>query len=280
MRAFIESLGLEVVRTRKIASPTEIDAWVPEKMLGFEYNGLYYHSDAFEGAKWRHYDKSAAVRAAGGRLVHVWADDWVYRRTAVETMISAQVGKLRRVNARVTAVRVLEAAEAKAMLDTYHLQGYTPATYLGLEYEGELVAAMGFSTARSVRGNTDEGLVELVRFVANKRVIGGASKLLAAWKRTAGNWHTLITYCDHAQFDGGLYEAIGFTKVQTKGPDYRVILAGGDTRLHKSSVRKDRLKVLLGSKYDESKSEAELCAANYIYRVWDCGKSKYEMKRV
>jgi hypothetical protein len=138
---------------------------------------------------------------------------------------------------------------------------------------------MGFTQARSVRGNTDPGLMELVRYVSSKRVVGGASKLLSAWKRTAGDWHTLITYCDLAQFDGGLYEAIGFTKVQTKGPDYKVILAGGDTRMHKSSVQKARLKVLLGDKYDETKSETEMCAANHIFRVWDCGKVKYELKR-
>jgi hypothetical protein len=277
MRAYIESLGFTVVRTRKVAPPTEIDAWVPEKNIGFEYNGLYYHSDAFDGAKWRHFNKSAAVRAAGGRLVHIWADDWVYRRTATETMIAAQLGKLECLHARTTAVRLLDASEAKSLLNTYHLQGYTPAMYYGLEHNGEVVAAMGFSTARSIRGNTDDGLVELVRFVAKKRIVGGASKLLSAWKREVKNWHTLITYCDHAQFDGGLYESIGFTKVQTKGPDYKVILAGGDTRVHKSNVRKARLKTLLGNKYDETKSESDLCTENHIYRVWDCGKTRYEL---
>lgn len=280
LKAFISSLGVGVVTSRKIAAPQEIDAWVPSRNLGFEYNGLYYHSDAFPNAKWRHFTKSEAVRNAGGRLVHIWADDWVYRRNAVEAMIKAQLGLLDRVYARECAVVQLSKGEAKAFLEQWHLQGYAPGTYWGLRTEdGELVASMGFANAPSVRGNNDKGLLELVRFCARARVLGGASKLLAAWKRENAGWHTLITYCDLAQFDGGLYESIGFSKAGVAGPDYKVILAGGDRRVHKSNVRKAALEKLLGAKYDAAKSESQLCAENYIYRVWDCGKAKYEMKR-
>lgn len=277
--AFVQSLVPNAVRTRKVIAPQELDVWCADQKIGFEYNGLYYHSDAFDGAKWRHSDKSKAVEAAGGRLVHIWADDWVYRRNACETMIKAQLGLLERVHARETEVVLLNPRVAREFLDQWHLQGYTGGTYYGLLHAGRLVASMGFSRAKSIRGNKDEGLWELVRFCANAKVVGGASKLLAAWKRSARDWRTLVTYCDHAQFSGGLYESLGFTRVVTRGPDYKVILAGGDRRRHKSSVKKANLKVLLGDKYDETKSETELCRENHIFRVWDCGKSKYVLAR-
>lgn len=277
--AFIQSLVPSAHRSRKIITPQELDVWCPEQKLGFEYNGLYYHSDAFDDAKWRHLNKSNAVSDAGGRLVHVWADDWTYRRNACEAMIRAHLGLLPRVHARDTTVVSLSTAEARAFLDRWHLQGHTPGVYYGLVHEGNLVAAMGFSRAKSVRGNKDAGLQELVRFCANARVVGGASKLLAHWKKSCANWHTLVTYCDHAQFSGGLYEALGFRLASRSGPDYKVILAGGDVRHHKSRVKKDNLKQLLGDKFDPGKSEAELCRENHIFRVWDCGKSKYILER-
>ena len=272
---FVKSL-VPAHRTRKIIAPKEIDVWCPEQKVGFEYNGLYYHSDAFPNAKWIHKEKSDAVKAVGGRLVHIWADDWVYRRNATENMIRAQLGVLPAIGARETTVEPVGVGEARKFLEEWHLQGWSNGEYLGLrDRGGELVALMGFSVARSVRGNKDKGLWELVRFCASKRVVGGAGKLLAAWERSNQDWHTLITYCDLSVFDGGLYRALGFTSVGVSPPDYKVILAGGTERKHKSSVRKANLKKLLGNRFDESKSEAEMCRENAIYRVWDCGLEKF-----
>lgn len=275
---FVKSL-VPARRTRKVIPPKELDVWCPEQKIAFEYNGLYYHSDAFPDAKWRHKEKSDAVRAAGGRLVHIWSDDWEFRRAATENMIRAQLGLLPSIGARETEVRPVDTKTARAFLEAWHLQGYAHGEYLGLWEGDELVACMGFSVARSVRGNRDPGLWELVRFCASKRVVGGASRLLAAWKAAARNWHTLITYCDLSVFDGGLYRSMGFDLVSVSAPDYKVILAGGRERMHKSRVRKANLKKLLGEKYDDAKSEAQMCRENSIFRVWDCGRAKYVMRR-
>lgn len=275
---FVKSL-VPARRTRKVIPPKELDVWCPEQKIAFEYNGLYYHSDAFPDAKWRHKEKSDAVRAAGGRLVHIWSDDWEFRRAATENMIRAQLGLLPSVGARETEVRPVDTKTARAFLEAWHLQGYANGEYLGLWVGDELVACMGFSVAQSVRGNRDPGLWELVRFCASKRVVGGASRLLAAWKATARDWHTLITYCDLSVFDGGLYRAMGFELASVSAPDYKVIMAGGRERKHKSHVRKANLKKLLGEKYDDAKSEAQMCRENSIFRVWDCGRAKYVMRR-
>ncbi|MEN6549729.1 MAG: hypothetical protein ABFE07_27110, partial [Armatimonadia bacterium] len=282
LRAFVASLGVAVEHTRKIAAPKELDAWCPDYKIGFEYNGLYYHSDAFPDARRRHYDKSAAVAAAGGRLIHIWADDWNYRRSATEGLIRAALGELPTVNARACSIRPVEASIAKEFLDRHHLQGYTGAQYIGLWLEATLVACMGFSVARSVRGKPEPGAFELVRYAASHRVRGGGSRLLEAWKRhmaeTGTHWDTLATYCDLAHFTGGLYTGMGFTEVSRSGPDYKIIKAGGDRRMHKSNVQKAKLKVLLGDKYDDSKTEAQLCSENYIFRVWDCGRAKFVLR--
>ena len=44
---YIESLGMKVERGRRdIISPLEIDIFIPEKNLGIEYNGHYYHGES------------------------------------------------------------------------------------------------------------------------------------------------------------------------------------------------------------------------------------------
>lgn len=282
VRDFVASLGVHQEKTRKVIAPKELDVWCPEYQVGFEYNGLYYHSEANGIGRTAHYDKSNAVTAAGGRLVHIWSDDWAYRRSAVEGLIKAALGKLPAVNARACSIRPVEASQAKAFLEQHHLQGYTGAQYIGLWLGDLLVACMGFAVARSIRGEPEPGVFELVRYAASHRVRGGGSRLLHAWKRhmltTGTEWTTLITYCDLAHFTGGLYTGMGFTEVSRSGPDYKIIKAGGDKRLHKSNVQKAKLKVLLGDKYDDTKTEAQMCAENYIFRVWDCGRLKFELR--
>jgi hypothetical protein len=280
LREFIQSLGVEPTRTRKIAPPKEIDLWCPEQKVGFEFNGLYWHSDAHPDARTRHKDKSGAVRAAGGSLVHIWSDDWALRRKAVEHLVMAKLGKLPTVGARTCSVRPVSVGVARSFLDSYHLQGWTSAEYIGLWRGEELLACMGFAVARSIRGNTDPTLWELVRYAAKVRVAGGGSRLLKAWLKEAGTkWERLVTYCDLAQFDGGLYRGMGFTETGRSGPDYKILKAGDDRRLHKSAVTKAKLQALLGPKYDAAKTEAQLCAENHIYRVWDCGRVRYELHR-
>lgn len=282
VREFVASLGVHQEKTRKIIPPKELDVWCPEQRVGFEYNGLYYHSEANGVGRTAHYDKSNAVAAAGGRLVHIWSDDWTYRRSAVEGLIKAALGLLPAVNARACSIRTVEASQAKAFLEQHHLQGYTGAHYIGLWLEEALVACMGVAPARSIRGEPEAGVFELVRYAASHRVRGGGSRLLQAWKHhmtcTGTTWTTLITYCDLAHFTGGLYTGMGFEEVSRSGPDYKVIKAGSDRRLHKSNVQKAKLKVLLGDRYDETKTEAQLCEENYIFRVWDCGKVKFALR--
>lgn len=277
VRTFIKGLGIEPVRTRKVIPPTELDIWCPDQKVGFEYNGLYWHSDARSPDKNRHKAKSDAVRAAGGELVHIWSDDWTLRRNAVEHMIRAKLGRLPSVGARTCEVRPVASDTARAFLESYHLQGWTSADYIGLWHGEELLACMGFAVARSIRGNTDPTVFELVRYTAKVRVAGGGSKLLAAWKALGKDWTRLVTYCDLAQFSGGLYIGMGFKETERYGADYKILKAGDDRRLHKSAVQKSKLKLLLGPKFDESKTEAQMCAENHIFRVWDCGRVRYEL---
>jgi len=277
LREFISALGVTVVRSRKIAAPKEIDAWCPEQKVGFEFNGLYWHSDAFADARRRHIDKSNATQASGGRLIHIWSDDWRDRRTAVEHLIRAALGVLPSVGARQCEVRPVSKPEAQTFLSTYHLQGWTPADYLGLWKDGELQACIGMAPQRSARGKGSAGVWELVRYAARVRVSGGGSRLLSAWRSAAPPWTKIVTYCDLAQFTGGLYQAMGFVEAQRYGPDYKVLFAGEDVRRHKSSVQKSKLKTLLGPKFDAAKSEAHLCLENNIFRVYDCGKVRFEL---
>lgn len=69
---------------RSAIPPYEIDVYFPELKLGFEFNGVYWHSkmdwarDLTEETQLsKETLKSALCRQAGISLLHVWEDDWI-----------------------------------------------------------------------------------------------------------------------------------------------------------------------------------------------------------
>ena len=57
---------------KKIIYPKELDIYLPELKIGIEYNGLLYHSSAFNCPKDYHLNKSLLCREKGIRLIHIY----------------------------------------------------------------------------------------------------------------------------------------------------------------------------------------------------------------
>lgn len=82
--AFVKTLydGEIISNDRELIKPKEIDILIPEKKIGIEFNGNYYHSDKFflknKGITSQdyHIDKMTQVLNKGYKLGFVWEDDW------------------------------------------------------------------------------------------------------------------------------------------------------------------------------------------------------------
>jgi hypothetical protein len=85
---------------------------------------------------------------------------------------------------------------------------------------------------------------------------------------------TIYTFCDLSYFDGRSYEAAGFKRVGEIEPDYQYVVDNGSRREHKFLWRKEAIKRKLGI---EGGTESEMMEEAGIYRIWDCGKVRYEM---
>jgi len=64
----------EIIQSdRKILEGKEIDIYLPDLKLGFEFNGTYWHSMKPEGY---HFSKSRKALEKGVRLYHIWEELW------------------------------------------------------------------------------------------------------------------------------------------------------------------------------------------------------------
>ena len=254
----------------------EIDIYLPELKIGFEFNGLYWHSEEYKTNSY-HLDKTNYFNEKGIRIIHIWEDDWSFK----ETILKSQINNLLNLNsekifARKCIIKEVDVKIARYFLDNNHIQGKVNSTKkIGLYYtvtqsngvtNNELVSIMTFDQSEG-RKKMEEGGYNLSRF-CNKlgyNVVGGASKLLSYFIKEY-NPSRIISYADKDWSIGSLYYTLGFENVGGNGPDYKYIV--DNKRVHKSRYKKSKLKTIIS----ESKAMKELG----INRIYDCGKIKFE----
>jgi hypothetical protein len=243
----------------------EIDIYLPNLKIGFEFNGLYFHSDKFRSKDY-HIDKLNRFRDKGIRIINIWEDDWDFKRSIIESQIMNVLGLSTKIHARKCDVKeIIDYNICRQFLKINHIQGDYPNINksFGLYYQDELVGVMTFDKfeGRKKMANNEWNLSRFCN-ISNHYVVGGASKLLNHFIKEY-NPNRIISYADKDWSQGNLYEKIGFIKLYETKPDYKYVLNG--VRKHKSGFKKSITGV------SESKLD--------LNKVWDCGKIKYEIKK-
>jgi hypothetical protein len=246
----------------------EIDIYLPELKIGFEFNGLYWHSE-LKKPKDYHLNKTKYFKERGIRIIHIWEDDWTFKRDIIKSQIKSWLCiTTNRIWARKCDVKIISnTKEIRTFLNNNHIQGYVNNKYsIGLYYDNELVSLMTFDNYEG-RKKMEEGGWNLSRF-CNKlgtNVVGGASKLLNYFIKESKPLR-IISYADKDWSVGDLYSKLGFNKIGDSNPDYKYIV--NEKRVHKSRYKK--------SNFNLDVSESEYVKINNINRIWDCGKLKFE----
>lgn len=272
-----ENCNYEIILSdRNLLNNKEIDIFIPELKLGFEYNGLYWHSEIFKD-RWYHKEKTEQCRKNQIELFHIWEDDWLNKKDIVKSIIMNKIGKTPiRIYARKCEIReVTDNRQVSEFLNSNHMQGFVGSKIkIGLFYEDELVSLMTFGNLRKPLGQKSEfGSYELLRFCnkLNINVVGGASRLL---KYFLDNYNPvrIISYSDSSRSVGNLYKLLGFEFISESVPNYYWVV--GMVRKNRFNFRKDRL---VKDGYDINKTEIEIMHELGFYRIWDCGSKKWQI---
>lgn len=271
MMNWVLSLGLEAYKDKKILNGKELDIYIPSHNIAIEHNGVYYHSDLFTPNDY-HLNKTTVCEENGIQLLHIWSDEWKYKKNIVKSIIKNQLGLIEnKIYARKCEIReISDSYIVQEFLYGNHILGKTKnlTIKIGLYYNNELVSLMCFK-------NKDND-IELVRF-CNKidtNVIGGANKL---FKHFINNYdfNKIISFSDYRLFDGKLYEILGFNNIGLNKPDF--YWTKDDIRYPKRTFRKNKIKK--EPFYDESKTLVEMMKSQKYNRIYHCGLVKWEYKK-
>jgi len=262
----------EIINSFKIERK-EIDIYLPEFKLGFEFNGIRWHSELYVNKNY-HLEKTKLCEKYGIKLIHIYEDDFDFKLDIIKSIISNVIKKSKKIFARKTTIRKIDEKHViKDFLNKNHLQGFvnTNINY-GLFYEGELVSLMTFMKTRKVLDkNQKEGEYELVRF-CNKlgiSVVGGASKLFKCFL----NNHQpkkILSYCDISWATGELYKKLGFETYGFTPPNYSYVI--NKVRKNRINYQKHKL-VKMG--YDSKLTEREIMNTLGYYRIFNCGNERF-----
>ena len=264
-----------LINSKSIINPYELDIYIPELKLAFEFNGLFWHNENNRGDTY-HLNKTELCEEKGIQLIHIYEDDWLYKQDIVKSMILNKLNVTEnKIFARKTEVKEISDNKLiREFLYKNHIQGFVGSKVkIGLFYNNELVSLMTFGNRRIAMGKklTNENEYELLRFCnkLNTNVIGGASKLFKYFIKKY-NPNEITTYADRSISQGKLYETLGFKSQGKTEPNYYYIIDG--IRHHRFNFRKD---ILVKEGYDVNKTEHQIMIDRKIFRIFDSGNLKY-----
>ena len=269
--------GEIMINDRTTIGPYEIDIYLPELKLGFEYNGLYWHSEKLpkkENAHNYHKFKADLCDARGITLINIFEDDWFYKTDIVKSRIAQKVkSSATTLYARKCTVKEIDSKTMMTFLSSNHLNGGLPsAIRFGLYHEDVLVSVMTFCKSRFHK-NIEW---EILRFASlkNTNIVGAASKLFNHFTKTLDP-NSVMTYADRCWGKGSFYETLGFTYVNDTKPGYSYYWEKKFKRISRINLRKNSFEKFFEVPWDDELDEVANAKRVKAYRIWDCGSSVY-----
>ena len=224
---YLNELGIKNIihGSRKIlANNLELDIYLPDYNIGIEFNGTYWHSDAFLSRDY-HQNKSKLAANLGIRLIHIYEYDWLnpQKQLIFKSIIKSACNKIKnKIYARDCIVKKLKSSDLRSFCDNNHIQGYRNAKIsYGLFYQDNLIQMMSFSHHKNYEW-------EIIRSctLLDTQVIGGVNKLFKAFIRDEKP-NKIFSYCDLNLFTGISYEKLGMQYLGLTAPNLHYVLKDG-----------------------------------------------------
>jgi hypothetical protein len=249
--------GIVIQSDRVQIKPYEIDIYIPEKNVGIEICGLYYHSEKFKDQNY-HKNKLNLCIDKGIRLFTIFEDEVVNSfKVILDKLKYILCGNTKRIYARNTIIRTTSNADRKEILSLHHIQGDAGGLNIGL-YEGSELVSIGVFKKRT---KTE---YELVRFCSSCSVIGGFSKVIKNFTRQNPEVKKIVSFADlrYVDSNNNVYRSNKWKEEYEIKPDYSFVRSL--QRLHKFNLRQ------FDNKNKDYINEGFL-------KIYDCGKIKYTL---
>lgn len=260
------------INVRNVIQPYEIDIYSASMKIGFEFDGVFWHSyNRRENASeiYRHFNKRTLCEQAGIDLFQIWENEWTYKNNIIKSMITNKLGKIvNKIGARACDIKELTSNEFNEFMQENHLQGTlgTRTRYGLVDKNGKLVCAIGLNRHQKY----DYEITRLATLL-NYNVIGGATKLWSHFLKIY-NPKSVLSYANRRYSNGSIYKRLGFKLDGITPPGY--YYTKGDKIFSRVHFQKHKLSNIL-SAFDPNLSEPQNMFNNKYRRIWDSGNYRF-----
>lgn len=261
------------IHNRTLLKDKEIDIYIPKYKLAIEYNGVYWHQDAFIQDKKYHLNKTIQCHKNGIRLIHIFEDQWMNsseQKKIISIIKGSTVGNKHIVYGRDTTIVDLSYSDAKEFLKQYHMQGQISSKhYIGCIHKDlGLIGVMAFGASR-FELDADYELHRLC-WKFDVSCVGGAEKMQKYFE-TKYKPKSIVTYSDLSMFNGSVYDRLGYKYLRFSGVGY--FWTDGFVRIQRyEAQKKNLLKNGLGT---QDMTEDEIMEQHGYMKIYNCGNLVY-----
>jgi hypothetical protein len=203
-----------------------------------------------------------------GKFIYQFTSD--VSSTKIDNFVASKLGTSNRIYARKCVVRGIDHETYFDYAEKHHIQGGARSTVrFGLFHGDELVGAIGF-----VKYEDGYNLNRLI--FGNYTVVGGAPKLLAAFRETYRG--KIVTYSNNGYSNGRVYKTLGFNHITETTHDMWYVSPEG-ALINRRILQKKRMAIMFPN-FDPTLTETTN-AANNGYHVWyGPGTIRWELSSV
>lgn len=228
----------------------ELDIYIPELNIAFEFDGLYWHGEIFGGkSRTYHLEKTLQCEKLGIHLIHIFEDEWQFKQEIVKSEICRLLCSL---DIQILATRI------SPLEDKYSDSFYQTNC---LFFKPIDVVHYGIFA--------DDDLVGCISINEHSEIIGFCQLLNT---NVVNFWEFARAVASHVIFDRRWHFVK--TPIISYPPNYFYVC--NERRDIEKNDRNllDRKRIV---RYDDNLNEWENMQLNNIDRIWDCGKIKMEL---
>lgn len=268
-----------IVRDRSILGNKEIDLLLNDLKIGFEYNGLIWHSERFGKDKSYHLNKTEVCESKGYSLIQIFEDEHLMKGNIVESYVKRIIGcndGLININPRMCETKEVTRKEISEFLEKNDINGECKATvHIASIINGDIVCGMSF-----LRDRKDKSKWTVVRSCLRIDVNNDElfNHVYDYFVKTY-NPSEVVAFEDRRWIRGKDYSKylnLGFLFESYTKPEYSYYSNKRPKfcRIKQSDFKTSVLTKKYGVEVDDSIEKLETRLG--FTKIWDCGKIKYK----
>lgn len=253
-----ENYNGKIKKDRTILSGQELDVYLPDLNLAFEFNGLYWHSDINKENNY-HKNKTDLCEQHNVRLIHIFEDEWNNKTDIVKSFILSLLGKYKtEINGYLCDIKLVDDNSAELFIKNNYIKKYIKSDInIGLYENNILVSLMSFKKLKDK--------YELTMFCnKNNYNVINSEKVLFNYFTNNYKFNSIVTYVDRCYYNGDIYNKLGFNIVEITKPNFYYVMF--DNKHNDKYTKKELIKE--GFDVNDEK----------ISKIYDSGLIKYIYK--